>query len=662
MKTGPFLRSSVTIEEIMIDVLISLLPALLAGVVFFGWRALWIVFLSTVTAILTEAIFTRQPLNLRGILGDGSAAVTGLLLGLILPSTAAWWVPVVGSILAIVVVKLAFGGLGYNIFNPALGARALLLLAFTSQMVKFAAPFDAVTTATPLMSVREFSLPLFWGNVGGSIGETSVIAILLGAIYLLYKGHINWRIPVGYVGSAFILALIWGLDPWYTICAGGLLFAAVFMATDMVTSPVTLGGQLVFGIGCGILTILIRQYTSFPEGVTFAVLTMNALAPLLEKLTIPIPFGVGLAREERIKGTVACAAAIIIVVGALIWLDAVHPAVTPVLSHGRHLPVEALLGTADYETVEHEGVRYYLRKNEEGEPAAAVFLAEQGGFNGPIHFLVALDQEYRISELQILEHREDPGLGELITEASFLEQFIGKGGANELALGRDIQGISGATISSRSFTTGVRRALASFQDAFFPQEEEVGWLDGTYFGSADSFGGELEVEVVVTAGKIAAVEIVGHSDTPSIAGGAIENIPGRIVAANAAKVDGISGATITSDAIMGAVQRALTDAAGVGEPTTDAFLLPAEDGVYRGEGEGFGGKLVLDVTIDGGKISELEVIASEETPFIADSALEKLLPAIIEAQGPVDAVSGATKTSEGVLQAIRDALSVKEGQ
>ena len=251
-KTGPYLRTPITIESVMIDVLISLVPPLVAGIIFFGWRALWIVFLSTVTAVVTEALLLRSPLTLKGIFGDGSAAVTGMLVGLILPSTTAWWVPVVGSILAVALVKHAFGGLGYNIFNPALGARAILLLAFTSQIVKFSAPFDTITSATPLLSTTQFDWSLFWGNVGGSIGETSVIAILLGGLYLLYKGHIDWRVPVGYVGAAFGMALLWGLDPWFTITAGGLLFGAVFMATDMVTSPVTPTGQLVFGIGCGV--------------------------------------------------------------------------------------------------------------------------------------------------------------------------------------------------------------------------------------------------------------------------------------------------------------------------------------------------------------------------------------------------------------------------
>ncbi|NLJ79938.1 MAG: RnfABCDGE type electron transport complex subunit D [Firmicutes bacterium] len=661
LKTGPYLRSSLTIEQVMVDVLIALIPALIAGVIFFGRQALWIVFLSTLTAILTGAVLLRAPFNLRGILGDGSAAVTGLLLGLILPSTAAWWVPVVGSFLAISLIKLAFGGLGYNIFNPALGARAILLLAFTSQLVKFAVPFDTITAATPLLSSRTFSWPLLWGNVGGSIGETSVIAILLGGFYLLYKGHINWRIPIGYVGSAFVLALLWGLDPWFTITTGGLLFAAVFMATDMVTSPVTFGGQLVFGVGCGILTIFIRQYTSFPEGVTFAVLIMNALAPLIESVTIPIPFGVGLARETRLKGIAAAGAALLVAVGALVWIDNTQPALTPILSHGQHLPIADWLGTSDFESLDFEGSRFYVTWNEEEKPAKAVYLAEQGGFNGPIRFLLVLDQEQNITDLRILDHREDPGLGELITKPEFLDQFVGKNKHNELALGEDIEAVSGATISSRSFTTGVKRALENFELAFFPQEEILEWADGTYFGSADSFGGKLEVEVSVSEGVIASVLVTGHSDTPGISDGAFEKIPERIVALGASKVDAVSGATVSSEAIMKAVQNALEKA---GTPLSEgvmAYSIPP-DGTYRGQGTGFGGELSLEAVVKEGRLAEIVIVESSETPAIADGALDQLLPAIIEAQGPVDAVSGATKTSGAVLEALDDALVKEEGQ
>mgnify|MGYP000895443932 CR=1 FL=1 len=761
IKTGPFLRSPLTIERIMGDVLIALMPAVVAGVVFFGWPALVVLVLSTLSAILTEAILTRAPLTLQGVFGDGSAAVTGLLVGLILPSTTAWWIPIVGSCLAIALVKLAFGGLGYNIFNPALGARAILLLAFTSQMVKFAVPFDAITGATPLLSTRSFSWSLAWGNVGGSSGETSVIAILLGAAYLFYKGHINWRIPAGYIGSAFVLALVWGLDPWYTIMAGGLMFAAFFMATDMVTSPVTHLGQLIFGIGCGVLTLVIRQYTPLPEGVTFAVLVMNALAPALESLTIAPIFGVGESKEARLRGVAVTTVAAVVLVGIFVVLDRNQPATVPVIRDGQYLPIAELLGDSGYEVVDHEGTRYYLVRDEDGSPAQAAFIAEQGGFNAPIRFLLVLDAEHSVHTVSILEHSEDPGLGERITRPSFLEQFVGLDKDSSFSLGAEIEAISGATISSRALASGVNKALEMFDIAFYGKEELSAFDDGTYLAQVDSFGGLMELEVVVTDGKISSVNILSHADTPGISDPAISGMPERIVAANSADVDAVSGATVTSGAIKKGVQQALTQAAdsgaspgsdplasdgtylaqvdsfgglmelevvvtdgkissvnilshadtpGISDPAisgmperivaansadVDAvsgatvtsgaikkgvqqalaqaadsgsspglglFAINVGDGVHQGSAQGFGGELVLDVTVADGKITEIVVVESSETPFVADSALKKLLPALIEAQGPVDTVSGATATSKAVHEALVDALSTKEGQ
>lgn len=663
IKTGPFLRSPLTIERIMLDVLISLLPPVVAGIVFFGWRALFILVISTVTAVLTEALIQRAPLTLPGIFGDGSAAVTGLLVGLILPSGASWWIPAVGSFLAIALIKWAFGGLGSNIFNPALGARAILLLAFTSQMVKFVLPFDTVSGATPLLAERSFSWALFWGNTGGSIGETSVPAIVLGAVYLLYKGHINWRIPCGYLGSAFLLALLWGLDPWYTLTAGGLLFAAVFMATDMVTSPVTFGGQLLFGVGCGLLTMVIRRFTPFPEGVTFAVLSMNALAPLLESLTIPAVFGVGLSRETKYKGLAVSLGVLLALAALFVGLERITPAALPVISGGRHLPVAELLGSENYEIADEQGTVYYLLRNEAGDPEKTAFVAEQKGFNGPIRFLVVLDNQEAIQSLSILEHWEDPGLGELITRASFLNQFTGLDRRSEFSLGVDIQGITGATVSSRAFTSGLRRALEDFAQVFYPTgEEQSPWTDGSYRGVADSFGGPLEVEVTVAGNRLTAVEILVHADTPGISDRALEQIPQAIVSANAVQVEAISGATISSEAIMRAVQKALTDGERIEEAPAGLYAIELEDGVYRGRAQGFGGQLVLDVAVQGGKITEITVAESLETPFIAENAFEKMLPAIVATQGPVDGVSGATVTSGAILDALDDALAMERGR
>ena len=651
-KTGPYLRSPVTIESVMRDVLISLIPALVAGVVFFGFRALWIVLLSTLTAMVTEMLLLKRPLNGKGLFGDGSAAVTGALLGLILPSTTAWWIPVVGAFLAIALVKLPFGGLGHNIFNPALGARAVLLLAFTSQMVRFAVPFDTVTGATPLLSMTSFDWSLIWGNVGGSIGETSVIAILLGAAYLLYKGHIDWRVPVGYVGSAFAAALLWGLNPWITIFAGGLLFGAAFMATDMVTSPVTPTGQLLFGIGCGILTVFIRKFTSLPEGVTFAILVMNALVPLLDRLTVPLIFGVGVAREQRFKGTAIGVAAVAVVFLLVFAIAGPEEAGLPVISGGSYLPIAELLSTSDYSIEDVGGTRYYTVRDDDGNLIRAAFTGAQRGFNDDIRYLIALDDDLVISSLRILGHKEDPGLGARITEPSFLQQFVGLGLDSKFEFGTDIDGISGATISSRALTTGVRRAMEGFKAAFFPSDASAaGWLDGTYTGEADSFGGKLAVEVTVSGGKIASVTVLSHSDTPGISDNAVREIPARIVAANSPVVDAVSGATFTSEGIMKAVQNALA-----GAETGTAAGWP--DGTFSGTANGFAGPITVEVTVSSGKISNVRVVSVADTPGISDPAVNTVPGRIVAANDPrVDAVSGATYTSEGIMAAVENALA-----
>ncbi|NLL48050.1 MAG: FMN-binding protein [Firmicutes bacterium] len=657
VRTGPFLRDSVTVKEVMIDVLIALIPTTIAGILLYGQHTLMVVFLSTLSAMLTEALLTRAPLTLKGIFGDGSAAVTGALLGLILPHTTAFWVPIVGSIFAIAVVKLAFGGLGYNIFNPALAARALLLLAFTSEMIYLT---DAVTGATPLWATDRFSWVLVWGNVDGIIGETSVIAILIGAAYLFYKGHINWRIPVSCLGSAFLLAVVWGLDPWYTITAGGLMFAAFFMATDMVTSPVTPMGELIFGAGCGLLTFMIRQYTPFPEGVTFAILIMNALVPAIDSLTIPPVFGVGESYRTRVQGVVVLTGAVVLLFVALGIVEHNEPSVRPVISDGHYLPIHELLASSDYDVVDADGTRYYVVRDEEGNPLQATFIAERNGFKGPVRFLIVLDAEHKIKDVTIVKQEESAGFGELITRRSFLDQFAGLDKDSPFAVGDDVQIISGATVSSRAVISGVDRALDSFDQTFFGVDQATGYVDGTYKGQSNSFGGPLEVEVVVQGGKIASVTILKHSDTPGFSDPAINGIPDRIVAENNPAVDVASGATVSSEAIMAAVRSALeSQTAGA---SASGYTITVGDGTYQGKAQGFGGTLVLDVVVSGGKISEIVVVESNETPFIANAAFNELIPALIEAQGPVDAVSGATVTSGAIHDAVQDALNEKGGQ
>ena len=240
---------------------------------------------------------------------DGGAVVTGLLLALILPPTMPLWMVAVGSVLSIAIVKEAFGGLGFNIFNPALGGRAFLMAAWlveTTTWVPTRFMPDAVTTATPLnMSfVWEGSKTSLWwdlfiGNTGGSIGETSALAILVGGGLLLALGIIEWRIPLTYIGTVALLTLIWpGQDPIFHVLAGGLMLGAFFMATDYVTSPITYRGKIIFGIGCGVTTVIVRLLGGMPEGVCFSILLMNALTPIIDKYTMVRPFGLKRVRSE----------------------------------------------------------------------------------------------------------------------------------------------------------------------------------------------------------------------------------------------------------------------------------------------------------------------------------------------------------------------------
>jgi len=297
VSTSPHLKSPEDIQIIMTDVMVALFPAALMGVLIFGYQALVTIILAVVAAMVTEAIILRKG----SLFGDGSAALTGLFLALVLPPSPPWWVVVIGSVVAIAVGKHLFGGIGNNIFNPALVGRAVLVVSWGAHIAgdvwvrpqPFAFMADTVTQATAL-STYDFSLwDLFIGTVPGSIGETSALALLLGGLWLLYRGHIEWRIPGAFIGIVFIMGLIdggFGMG-LYHVLAGGVMIGALFMATDMVTSPVTPVGRLIFGFGCGLITMIIRLFGAYPEGVMFAILLMNSLTPIIDNLTLPKKFG-----------------------------------------------------------------------------------------------------------------------------------------------------------------------------------------------------------------------------------------------------------------------------------------------------------------------------------------------------------------------------------
>ena len=297
---SPHIRSKVTTSNIMMLVTIALLPTTIFGVYNFGLSALGVVLITTGTAVLTEYLYQKL-MHKKVTIQDFSAVVTGLLLALNLPPTATWWMCVLGSVFAILVVKQLFGGLGQNFMNPALGARCFLLISFTGRMTTFV--YDGVSGATPLAqlkageSVNTFDMLI--GNTAGTIGETSVIAIMIGAIFLLLMGVIDLRIPGTYIVTFVIFIILFGghgLDPQYItahLCGGGLMLGAWFMATDYVTSPITKKGQIVYGVCLGLLTGLFRLFGGSAEGVSYAIIFSNLLVPLIEKVTLPKPFGKG---------------------------------------------------------------------------------------------------------------------------------------------------------------------------------------------------------------------------------------------------------------------------------------------------------------------------------------------------------------------------------
>lgn len=302
VSSSPHVHCGMNTRDVMRDVIIALIPALLASIWLFGFRALAVELVCVASALASEYL-CRRAMKRPQTVSDLSAVVTGLLLAFNLPSTIPLWQAAFGSIVAIVVAKQMFGGLGQNFVNPALVGRIVLMGSFPAEMNNWVAPFawlgkaDAVSSATPLAVMSsdpeaEISLlDLLFGLRGGSLGETCVIALLLGGLYLVIRRVISPMIPLVYVGTVFVLTWLLGANAPAHILSGGLMLGAVFMATDYATCPINRGGKLVYAIGCGLLTVLIRLYGSLPDGVSFAIVIMNILTPLIERVIRPRPFG-----------------------------------------------------------------------------------------------------------------------------------------------------------------------------------------------------------------------------------------------------------------------------------------------------------------------------------------------------------------------------------
>lgn len=317
LSSSPHVHSGETTASVMRAVLYSLVPACLVAVYFFGPSALSVLLIATLGCLATEVVCQRlmgQPVTI----ADGSAAITGVLLALNLPPTCPWWMTLLGAVIAIAVGKQVYGGLGSNPFNPALVARVVLLISFPVQMTTWSRPaplgsgLDLVTAATPLgewknaimltgqmpASAQGNTLNYFLGNMAGCVGEVSALALLLGAGYLFYRRILTWHIPATYIGTVVLFSGVFWLvnpakypNPVFHLVTGGLILGAFYMATDMVTTPVSTKGMLVFGVGCGVLTVLIRLFGGYPEGVSFAILLMNAATPLIDRYTKPKIFG-----------------------------------------------------------------------------------------------------------------------------------------------------------------------------------------------------------------------------------------------------------------------------------------------------------------------------------------------------------------------------------
>jgi len=318
---SPHLKINASISKIMIDVIIALVPALIVSIYIFGVGALRVTLVAITSAVIFEYLIQRYLLKVQTTINDFSAVVTGMLLAFNLPSNIPSWMIVIGSLVAIGIAKMSFGGLGNNPFNPALVGRVFLLISFPVEMTIWPKPVitrmnltDAVTGATPLAIVKEGiqngvayiditkQIPSYWdmflGTIGGCIGEVSAAALILGFIYLIHRKVITWHIPVSMIGT---IALLTGIlcflnptkypDPMFHLLTGGIMLGAIFMATDMVTSPMTYKGMVIFGIGIGLITVLIRVYGAYPEGVSFAILIMNAFVPLINRYCKPIRYG-----------------------------------------------------------------------------------------------------------------------------------------------------------------------------------------------------------------------------------------------------------------------------------------------------------------------------------------------------------------------------------
>ena len=526
-RMSPQLRQPSTTRAMMADVMVALVPALGMAVFFFGPRALVLTAVSVGSCVLFEALYrllTRQ----RQSVGDLSACVTGLLLALSLPASAPYWVPVMGAAFAIIVVKQFYGGLGRNFMNPALAGRMLagtlpmLMTTWPQPMQKLSlTAVDAVSAATPMSYLHEGSLPpqelniMFLGERGGCMGEISAFMLLLGLVYLLLRRVISSRVPLSYLGTVAVIALLSApegvsLPVWtaYQLMGGGLLMGAVFFATDPTTSPVTPRGQIMFGVGCGLLTMLLRSSSPYPEGVGWAILTMNCMVWLLDRLGLPRRFGIGnfAATRAKLAELGASLAEIKFVMPRLdlqryrpregqapgeAWLDLLRSALKTVgpfagvfaltcgVIFGVHRFTDLNTARAEIqvqreilaqampqavvgaETPYHAAGALSITAGygEEGHLLGYCVEVQSQGFGGPVTMTVGVDLNGTVTGVAIESHSETDRVGTAAMTPAALARYVGRSGTIRSSGNNSVDTVTGATATSKAITAGVNRAL-----------------------------------------------------------------------------------------------------------------------------------------------------------------------------------------------------------
>ncbi len=526
-RLSPQLRQPSTTRAMMVDVMVALTPALGMAIFFFGLRALALTAVSVVSCVALEALYrllTRQ----RQSVDDLSACVTGLLLALSLPASAPYWVPVMGAAFAIVVVKQFYGGLGRNFMNPALAGRMLagtlplLMTTWPQPLQKLSlTAVDAVSSATPMAYLHEGTLPpqpldiMLLGQRGGCMGEVSAFMLLLGLIYLLLRRVISPRVPLSYLGTVAAISLLSapeGISPlvWtaYQLMGGGLLMGAIFFATDPATSPITPRGHIMFGVGCGLLTVLLRSYSSYPEGVGWAILTMNCMVWLLDRLGLPRRFGIGnfAATRAVLAQSWASLAEIKFVMPRLdlqryrpkegqapgeAWLDLLRSALKTVgpfagvfavtcgVIFGVHRFTDLNTARAEIqvqreilaqampqavvgaETPYHAAGALSITAGygEEGHLLGYCVEVQSQGFGGPVTMTVGVDLNGTVTGVAIESHSETNRVGTAAMTPAALARYVGRSGTIRSSGSNSVDVVTGATATSKAITAGVNRAL-----------------------------------------------------------------------------------------------------------------------------------------------------------------------------------------------------------